>query len=416
MKKKILSMIIFVFGIMLLSKGVYAASASITANKTSVTVGTKVTITVKVNAAAWNLQVSGSASGSIVGFNMDAENQTTTKTYTITPNKAGTYTVYLSGDITDESSENATNVSKSVTITAKAKPTTTTTPNTNTNTNTNNNTNTNTNTSSNKPTTTTKKSSNANIARLTLSVEGLSFKSNQTTYSIKVGEDVDKISVGVTLAHSKATYTISGNKNLKAGNNVIKIVVTAEDGTKKTYKINVNKAGNVEESSSELSNLIIEDMTFDTMFSSTETEYVGSKMKYVESLNILPYTVSEKATFEIIGNENLKEGENTIIIKVTSYDKSSTTEYKVTFEMLSKEETNALQVVNPYVDSEPTDMKEKDDGLKSFKEILMENSTIILLYLLALVEFAQVVYLYIQLKNIDPTTVKVKRRNNNKKE
>ena len=416
MKKKILSMIIFVFGIMLLSKGVYAASASITANKTSVTVGTKVTITVKVNAAAWNLQVSGSASGSIVGFNMDAENQTTTKTYTITPNKAGTYTVYLSGDITDESSENATNVSKSVTITAKAKPTTTTTPNTNTNTNTNNNTNTNTNTSSNKPTTTTKKSSNANIARLTLSVEGLSFKSNQTTYSIKVGEDVDKISVGVTLAHSKATYTISGNKNLKAGNNVIKIVVTAEDGTKKTYKINVNKAGNVEESSSELSNLIIEDMTFDTMFSSTETEYVGSKMKYVESLNILPYTVSEKATFEIIGNENLKEGENTIIIKVTSYDKSSTTEYKVTFEMLSKEETNALQVVNPYVDSEPTDVKEKDDGLKSFKEILMENSTIILLYLLALVEFAQVVYLYIQLKNIDPTTVKVKRRNNNKKE
>lgn len=416
MKKKILSMIIFVFGIILLSKGVYAASASITANKTSVTVGTKVTITVKVNAAAWNLQVSGSASGSIVGFNMDAENQTTTKTYTITPNKAGTYTVYLSGDITDESSENATNVSKSVTITAKAKPTTTTTPNTNTNTNNNTNTNTNTNTSSNKPTTTTKKSSNANIARLTLSVEGLSFKSSQTTYSIKVGEDVDKISVGVTLAHSKATYTISGNKNLKAGNNVIKIVVTAEDGTKKTYKINVNKAGNVEESSSELSNLIIEDMTFDTMFSSTETEYVGSKMKYVESLNILPYTVSEKATFEIIGNENLKEGENTIIIKVTSYDKSSTTEYKVTFEMLSKEETNALQVVNPYVDSEPTDVKEKDDGLKSFKEILMENSTIILLYLLALVEFAQVVYLYIQLKNIDPTTVKVKRRNNNKKE
>ncbi len=414
MKKKILSMIIFVFGIMLLSKGVYAASASITANKTSVTVGTKVTITVKVNAAAWNLQVSGSVSGSIVGFNMDAENQTTTKTYTITPNKAGTYTVYLSGDITDESSENATNVSKSVTITAKAKPTTTTTPNTNTNTN--NNTNTNTNTSGNKPTTTTKKSSNANIARLTLSVEGLSFKSSQTTYNIKVGEDVDKISVGVTLAHSKATYTISGNKNLKAGNNVIKIVVTAEDGTKKTYKINVNKAGNVEESSSELSNLIIEDMTFDTMFSSTETEYVGSKMKYVESLNILPYTVSEKATFEIIGNENLKEGENTIIIKVTSYDKSSTTEYKVTFEMLSKEETNALQVVNPYVDSEPADVKEKDDGLKSFKEILMENSTIILLYLLALVEFAQVVYLYIQLKNIDPTTVKVKRRNKNKKE
>ena len=39
---------------------------------------------------------------------------------------------------------------------------------------------------------------------------------------------------------------IIGNKNLKAGNNTIKIVVTAEDGTKKTYKINVEKEGNVE--------------------------------------------------------------------------------------------------------------------------------------------------------------------------
>jgi len=408
MKKKILSMIIFVFGIMLLTRGVYAASASIKANKTSVTVGTKVTITVKVNAAAWNLHVSGSASGSIVGFNSDAENQSTTKTYTITPKKAGTYTVYLSGDITDENSDTATNINKSVTITAKAKPTTTTTNN---NTTTNDSKNTTTN---NNNTTTTKKSSNANISKLTLSVEGLSFKSSQTTYSIKVGEDVDKISVGITLAHSKATYTISGNKNLKAGNNVIKIVVTAEDGTKKTYKINVNKEGNVEESSSELSNLIIEDMAFEKEFVSTETEYVGSKMKYTESLNILPFTVSEKATFEIIGNENLKIGENTIVIKVTSYDKTSTTEYKVTFEMLSKEETNALQVVNPYSEINP---KEKDDDkFSDLKEVLMENSTIILLYILALIEFAQVVYLYVQLKNVDPSAVTVTKKSRKQKE
>ena len=199
---------------------------------------------------------------------------------------------------------------------------------------------------------------------------------------------------------------------MKAGNNVIKIVVTAEDGTKKTYKINVSKQGNVEESSSELSNLIIENMTFETLFSSAETEYKGSKMKYTESLNILPYTVSEKATYDIIGNENLKEGENTITVKVTSWDKTSTTEYKVTFEMMSKEETNSLQVVNPYAEMEPEVKKDDDDGLKSFGELVMENSTIILLYLLALVEFAQVIYLYVQLKNVDPSSVTVRRRNN----
>ncbi|MBQ8043139.1 MAG: cadherin-like beta sandwich domain-containing protein [Clostridia bacterium] len=401
MKRKILFIIMAIFSFMLFTKGVYAASASITASKTSVTVGTKVTITVKVNAAAWNLNVSGDASGSIVGFNAEAENQATTKTYTLKPTKAGKYTVYLTGDITDESSETATNINKSVTVTVKEKTTTNTNTNNNTTTNTNNNT-----------TTTTTKSSNANISKLTLSVEGLSFKSSQTTYNIKVGEDVDNITVGVTLSHKKATYTVTGNKNLKAGNNVIKIVVTAEDGTKKTYKINVEKEGNVEESSADLANLIIEDMTFETPFNTTETEYVGSKMKYAESLNVLPYTVSEKATYEIIGNENLKEGQNTIVVKVTSADKRNTVEYKVTFEMESKEETNALQVVNPYIETEP--QVEQQDESNSFKEIIMEHSTIILLYLLALVEFAQVVYLYVQLKNVDPNSVTVRRRNGNK--
>lgn len=398
MKKKILFIIMTIFSFILCTKGVYAASASISASKKSVTVGTKVTITVKVTAAAWNLNVSGEASGSIVGFNSDAENQTTTKTYSITPKKAGTYTVYLKGDITDENSEVATAVSKSVTITVKEKTTT--------NTETNNNTTTNN--------TTTKKSSNANISKLTLNVEGLSFKSNQTTYNITVGEDVDTIKAGVTLAHKKATYTISGNKNLKAGDNVIKIVVTAEDGTKKTYKINVKKQGNEEESSAYLSNLIIEDMTFETTFATTETEYVGSKMKYAEKLNVLAYPISEEATYEIIGNENLKEGINTITVKVTSADKTSTVEYKVTFEMMSKEETNALQVVNPYVETTPHDKTLEQNEESPLAKAIRKHSTIILLYILALVEFVQVIYLYVQLKSVNPSSVTVKRRNKNK--
>ena len=141
MKRKILFMIIFVFSIILTQKGVYAASASISASKTSITVGSKVTITVKVNAAAWNLTVSGSASDSIVGFNMDDKNQSTTKTYTLKPTKAGNYTVSLTGDITNAGSETATNISDSVTITVKEKPATN-----------NNNTTTNNNNNNNKPT------------------------------------------------------------------------------------------------------------------------------------------------------------------------------------------------------------------------------------------------------------------------
>ena len=392
MKKKILFTLISIFMIILFVNGVHAASASITASKTSVTVGTKVTITVKVSAAAWNLNVSGATSDSIVGFNMEAQNETTTKTYAITPSKAGTYTVYLKGDITDESSETAVDINKSTTITVEEKPETNTGNSNNNNGNSNN--------------TTTTKSSNANISKLTLSVEGLSFKSSQTTYNIKVGSDVNTISVGVTLSSSKASYKVTGNKNLTAGNNVIKIVVTAEDGTTKTYKINVEKAGDIEDTSSELTNLIIENMTFTEPFNKLQTEYVGSKIKYTTKLNILPYTLSEKATYEIIGNENLKEGENTVIVKVTSYDETNTTEYKITFEMLPKEESNALQVV----DSNNNEDESKEESL--LKKALIDNSTIILLYLLALVEFGQVVYLYIELKKVNPIKTEYRRKRN----
>ena len=393
LKSKIVLIIIAIFSVIVFTSKVNAASASISANKTSVTVGTKVTVTVKINAAAWNLNVSGSAADSIVGFNMDATNQSTTKTYVVDTSKAGTYKVTLSGDITDESEENARNVSDSVTITVKEKTTNTTTNNTTTNNNT---------------TTTVKKSSNANISKLTLSVEGLSFNKNQTTYNIKVGENVEQISVGVTVEHKKSTYKVTGNKGITAGNNVIKIVVTAEDGTTKTYKINVEKQGNLEDTSAELSNLIIENMTFETPFEATQTDYVGSKMKYVESLNVLPYTMSEKATYEIIGNENLKEGENTITIKVTSYDETNVVEYKVTFEMMSKEETNAMQQVN----NTPTTKEEKEED--EFKQAIIDHSTIILLYLLALIEFGQVVYLYIELKKVNPSSVIINKRRRNK--
>lgn len=376
MKKKFILTIMTIFITIFFAKSVYAESASIVASSKSVTVGTKVTITVNVTAAAWNLHVSGEASGDIVGFNPEAENQTTKKTYTFTPSKAGTYTVTLSGDITDQDKFDATKINQSVTITANEKPAT------------NNN-------SSNPSTQTVTKSSNCNLSKLSLSVEGLSFNTNQTTYNIKVGSDVNDITVRATTAHSKATYSVSGNKNLKAGNNVISVVVRAENGTTKTYKINVEKAGDIEETSSALTNLIIEDMTFEEPFEKLVTEYIGSKIKYTEKLNVLAYTEAEKATYEVIGADNLKVGQNEVIIKVTSLDETTTTEYKVTFEMLAKEEEDAMQTIGPNV--KPNN-KVTNKSISDLWEKVKANGLLIIVYVLAIVEFIQVIYLYIKLE------------------
>ena len=124
MRKTIKTILLIIFmwiALSILSKS-NAATASINASKTTATVGDKVTVTVSINAASWNLEVSGSATDTIVGYNEDAVNEKTTKTYTVTSNKAGTCTVSLTGDVTDgETDITDDGINDSVTITFKEK-------------------------------------------------------------------------------------------------------------------------------------------------------------------------------------------------------------------------------------------------------------------------------------------------------
>ncbi len=353
---------------------VYAASVTLTGSSSGAP-GKKITITIK-----------GDFTGRV---NLSASNGTLSKSSVWIENNSQTFAVTLgqSGKTVITATPAAGTSDKSgniITVSAKSKTITIKEPAA----------------STDKDTTTTTKSSNCNLTKISLSVEGLSFKSNQTTYNIKVGADVDNITVKATTAHSKATYTVSGNKNLKAGNNVIKIVVKAENGATKTYKINVEKEGDIEETSSSLTNLIIENMEFEEPFTKTETEYKAKPIKYTEEpLNVLAFTEAEQATYVVEGADKLKVGENTVKVIVTSLDESSTTEYTVIFEMLAKEEENAYVSIynenNPNGNSsKPT---ERSEGF--LMNILNNNTLVILVYVLALVEFGQVIYLYIKLNN-----------------
>ena len=82
MKKliKISILSIFVFIAISIFSETYAASASISASKTNVKVGEKVTITVSMNAAAWNTNISGAASKSFAGNSDDGNNITKKET------------------------------------------------------------------------------------------------------------------------------------------------------------------------------------------------------------------------------------------------------------------------------------------------------------------------------------------------
>ncbi len=76
-----------------------------------------------------------------------------------------------------------------------------------------------------------------------LSVNGYSltptFSMYETYYSLIVPNNVSSVTINATAASSKAKITGTGTQNLNVGSNAVKIAVTAEDGSVRTYTINI---------------------------------------------------------------------------------------------------------------------------------------------------------------------------------
>lgn len=85
---------------------------------------------------------------------------------------------------------------------------------------------------------------NANLSNITLSAGSLSFNAATTEYDVVVENAVSSITVTATAESAKATVVVdpSGSVSLTAGAKTsITIYVTAEDGTPKTYTVNVTR-------------------------------------------------------------------------------------------------------------------------------------------------------------------------------
>ncbi|HIU39692.1 MAG TPA: cadherin-like beta sandwich domain-containing protein [Candidatus Aphodocola excrementigallinarum] len=174
-------------------------------------------------------------------------------------------------------------------------------------------------------TTTQAKSNNNNLSSLTLTTnEGEevdlspSFSPSVYTYSATVASTAKTVSVDARMEDSRANLTINGDDDeLVAGeNNRITITVTAEDGTPRTYTINVTREALTADAT--LSELSIKESK---SFKLEENKYTYNVKigKNVKTLT-LDYTPSdENATVEVDGNENLKDGSK-VRITVTAED------------------------------------------------------------------------------------------------
>lgn len=101
--------------------------------------------------------------------------------------------------------------------------------------------------------TTPKPSSNANLASIKISNGTLSpaFNAKTTNYSVTVKYDVDAITISGSVVDGGATYAGGGTFGLQVGDNQRVLTVTAADGTKKTYTVNIKRMSEQETADAE---------------------------------------------------------------------------------------------------------------------------------------------------------------------
>ena len=305
---------------------VSAASTSLTKGKT-----TSITITAKNCGGQFSISSSNS---SVVSVSSSSEwVESGSKKVTITAKGEGSATITVKAQDVADTSENVVSGSKSVTIKVGSSS---------------NNNSSDDNKSSNK-------SSNANLTTLGITPKDYDFSGfskDKTSYSVTVPNNVDSLKVNYKTADSKVQdkVKVTGNDNLEVGTNYIYVVVTAQNGKTKTYKIKVtklatedNKPGNVIDEENDL-NLYLTSLSIDglelspafdkNVFSYTTT--IDMDTNDMSEVKVNAEANDSKATVEITGNTNLVEGENLINIVVKGTESSEQTVYQITVNKISQ--------------------------------------------------------------------------------
>ena len=79
----------------------------------------------------------------------------------------------------------------------------------------------------------------ATLKELTIDeVPNFKFSAEKYEYNVRIEREIEKLTIRHVLSDDNAKIEITGNENLENGS-IIKILVTAPDGTKKEYKLNI---------------------------------------------------------------------------------------------------------------------------------------------------------------------------------
>ncbi len=160
------------------------------------------------------------------------------------------------------------------------------------------------------------------------------FKKDQIEYSVEVPNEIKTVEVYAEATDSKAQVTGTGDIELNEGANEAKVEVIAQDGTKKTYTITITRKASETAATTDskfgLSSLSISGQTISPNFKNTIYSYTVGIKEDISSLEINAVATDKEAKIEIMGNENLQQGENTITVIVKNEKTNQTVTYKIT--------------------------------------------------------------------------------------
>ena len=321
-----------------------AGNLSISFSKSNAKVGDTVTATIKGNGVSGkvNLSVSGNATLSTNSVFVDGSASVTVKI-----NGEGNIKVTATAaDMAETSNAKVYNGSTSGTIKVASNNSSSTS-----NTGTSSSNNSSSNENEKKTETTSTKSNNANLSSLGIKPNDFKgFKASKTSYDVTVPSDTEKVTVYATAQDKKATIKGNGTQKLNQGKNSLNVVVTAEDGTTKTYTINVTREEgsnttndtnsntteettdeeeNQEDSVSDLKSLSIKGFNLEPAFSPDVYEYKENVNGDISSLDIETEGANHGVSVDIVGNENLTDGENTITLLVYNDETKQNSTYQI---------------------------------------------------------------------------------------
>lgn len=378
--KKLLVLVIGIMFLILLPSFVHAAgSYTISVSSASVAVGKTTTLTIKTTNAEGKFNIT-SSNPNVVAVGTASTWVSGSESITLTAKTAGTATITVTPVSVSDTELNLITAPKSVTVTVSNGTTT-------------------------APSTNTTKSGDATLKSITIGDKTYSGSALNSAITYTAGATVNSIKISATKNNSKATVSGTGTKSLVAGQtNKFSITVTAENGTKKTYAVNIIRLAeestipniidegeenqNPEEVKLMLTSLIIKDAELSPEFNSEIYTYTAS-VKNIKDLEIDATASKPDAQINIEGATDLEQGDN--IVKITIILGDEKIEYII----------DVYNTIEEDIVGMSEDDNNKNDKFININDDLKSTLQIVAVCLLGIIAIRYMIHSYIISKKIE---------------